>query len=101
MKLQSNDYIHTVILLKFFFKTLCKIFHLWFVFEKKVLQILIPGDLKWLIFQMELLTYLVTVWHFPFLKIKGIWDPLLSKGPRLTYSSMQNKQIEQNKRKCN
>ena len=73
----------------------------WTLFLKKVLQILIPGDLKWLIFQMELLTYLVTVWHFPFLKIKGIWDPLLSKGPRLTYSSMQNKQIEQNKRKCN
>ena len=44
---------------------------------------------------------LVTVWHFPFLKIKGIWDPLLSKGPRLTYSIMQNKQIQQNKRKCN
>ena len=44
---------------------------------------------------------LVSVWHFPFLKIKGIWDPLLSKGPRLTYSSMQNKQIQQNKRKCN
>ena len=44
---------------------------------------------------------LVTVWHFPFLKIKGIWDPLLSKGPSLTYSGMQNKQIKQNKRKCN